>query len=98
MTRICLTEGCPTLTNTTRCPACTRQRDRQRGTTTERGLGAAYQRNRAIVLAGNPPCYVPGCTSPATTADHIVPRRDGGGHEVGNLRPSCPRHNAGRRD
>lgn len=55
-----------------------------------------YRRNRQIVLAGNPPCYVPYCPDPATTADHIIPASMGGGPELANLRPACRPHNSSR--
>lgn len=95
--RPCIEPGCPTLTQRTRCAQHETQRTRQRDRTRP-GYGGDYRRNRAIVLSGSPRCYVPGCTTTPTTADHIRPLRDGGGHEVANLRASCMRHNAGRRD
>lgn len=95
--RPCLEPGCPTLTDRTRCTAHERDRDRRRQAARP-GYGGDYPRNRSQVLAGDPPCYAPGCAAPATTADHIVPLRDGGSHALHNLRPSCPRHNSGRRD
>lgn len=93
--RPCL--DCRVATTRTRCPSCQRQWDRQR-TAHRTGYGGDYPRNRALVLAASDRCYVAGCTTPATTADHIVPLRDGGSHDVGNLRSSCVRHNSGRRD
>lgn len=92
-------QPCPTrsLTNATRCPACTRQKDRQRQAARP-GYPRQYRDNRAIVLAGATHCYVPGCTEPPTTADHIRTLRDGGSHDVANLRPSCVKHNSGRRE
>lgn len=69
-----------------------------RRTTAQRGYGAEYRRNRLIVMAeAQGRCYVPGCHTPATTCDHIVPRRDGGGNDVANLRASCALHNYGWR-
>ena len=38
----------------------------------------------------------PGCTGRATTADHVRPRRDGGGDELENLRASCRHCNEAR--
>ena len=40
--RVCLEPGCPTLTNTTRCTAHTRAKDKARGTRQERGYDRAY--------------------------------------------------------
>lgn len=92
-------QPCPTrsLTDSTRCPDCTRTKDRSRQATRP-GYPRQYRAARAIVLAGATRCYVPGCPEPPTTADHIRPLKDGGSHEVGNLRPSCVKHNSGRRD
>lgn len=36
------------------------------------------------------------CTLVATTADHVVPRSHGGGHELENLRPACAHCNSAR--
>lgn len=44
--KVCAEPGCPMLTRATRCPDCTRTKDRARGTSTERGYGAAHQRLR----------------------------------------------------
>lgn len=95
MKRPCIEPSCPALTERTRCAQHERQRDRGRRPPDQ--YPHRYRVNRAIVLAGEPRCYVPGCTTPATTADHIVPLRDGGSHDTDNLRPSCVRHNSGRR-
>lgn len=45
--RVCIESGCGTLTDRTRCPEHTRQRDKARGTSTDRGYGADHQRLRA---------------------------------------------------
>lgn len=45
--RVCTEPGCPNLTNTTRCPDCTRTRDRARGTRQQRGYGYDHDRLRA---------------------------------------------------
>lgn len=41
-------------------------------------------------------CWVRGCTTPATTADHIVPDSVSHDHRLENLRPSCLPHNQQR--
>lgn len=64
------------------------------GTTSARGYGAAYQRARALLLAGNPACVW--CGAPATTADH-VPSIAEVGHPHLSLVPSCLPCNVGRR-
>lgn len=56
---------------------------------------ATYRRNRKIILRGSPPCAL--CeTTPATTADHIIPKSAGGGPELGNLQPACKPCNSRR--
>jgi hypothetical protein len=44
--KVCAEPGCPTLTKTTRCLDCTRAKDRERGTSGERGYDYAHQRLR----------------------------------------------------
>ena len=41
---VCLEPGCPTITDTARCHAHARAKDKARGTTTQRGYGSAYAR------------------------------------------------------
>ena len=45
--RPCAEPGCPTITDATRCPTHTRERDRARGTRQDRGYDAAHDRMRA---------------------------------------------------
>mgnify|MGYP000585401853 CR=1 FL=1 len=45
--KVCAEPGCPILTDTTRCPTHTRQRDRARGSSTARGYDKAHQHRRA---------------------------------------------------
>lgn len=45
--RVCLETGCPTLTDRTRCPEHERERDRARGSSTERGYGTEHRKLRA---------------------------------------------------
>jgi 5-methylcytosine-specific restriction endonuclease McrA len=56
-----------------------------------------YRRNRATILATHPPCHW-GCGRPATTADHLIPRSQGGTHDLANLVPSCLPCNQSRGD
>ena len=94
-----------------RCPTCQTTADQRhrelrataaahRPTTAQRGYGAAYQHNQAIIVAraiaaaraGQPqPCWL--CHKPCLegqklTAEHKVPRRQGGGHDLANLAPA----------
>ncbi len=61
------------------CRTCRRERDRARGTTTERGLGWQHQRRRAaLVRSGDTTCWL--CGKPGSwtdpddplTADHVT--------------------------
>lgn len=64
--RVCIEPGCPTVSDSTRCPACTRAKDKARGTRQQRGydvhhdrLRAAWQRKLnagAIVYCWRPDC------------------------------------------
>lgn len=58
--RVCIEPGCPQLTDTTRCPAHTRTRDKQRGTRQQRGYDQAHVKLRAewaaIVARGTTDC------------------------------------------
>lgn len=77
-----------------RCPGCARAENRRRNRARP-GYPPEYRRNRAIVLAGSPPCHW--CGSPgADTADHVIAIAHGGTHDVGNLVPSCRSCNSRR--
>jgi 5-methylcytosine-specific restriction endonuclease McrA len=83
-----------------RCSGCEAQRQVQlaarRDTTTQRGLGAQYQRARRRILANSNLCWI--CGKPeATTADHLTPRSRGGDNSDANLRPAHARCNASHR-
>ena len=45
--RVCAEHGCPEITDTTRCPAHTKTKDKARGTRQERGYDAAHVNLRA---------------------------------------------------
>ena len=62
-----------------------------RGTTTQRGYGWKYQRNRALKLKQCPVCEV--CKRALSVeTDHIVPLAEGGDrHSIDNLRALCER-------
>ena len=82
---------CGALSTGSRCP----DHDHRARGTTARGYGAAYQRQRRAVLAGNPRCWHLGCNSPATTTDHVPPLRSvlDPADWRGELRPACAPHN-----
>ena len=65
---------------------------RDRGTTTERGYGWAWQKLRKAVLDLNPCCVhceLMGRTTAATEVDHIVAKSKGGTDEESNLCALC---------
>lgn len=78
--RPCQHPGCGVLSHATYCDRHTtqrhRERQRRRGTTTQRGYGADWQRLRDRKVAANPlceECLTRGETSPAEEVDHIIP-------------------------
>jgi 5-methylcytosine-specific restriction protein A len=83
---------CGALVQRTPCPTCRRSKERKRGTTTQRGLGADHQRLRAIAIARHPYCSECGATEDLT-ADHIIPRSKGGQNVLSNYRVLCGHHN-----
>jgi 5-methylcytosine-specific restriction protein A len=60
-----------------------------RGNFRERGYGRYFEAQRAIRLRLNPTCCEPDCDKPATVADHIIRKRDGGSDHHDNLRSMC---------
>ncbi|MDA2932642.1 HNH endonuclease [Nitrospinae bacterium AH-259-F20] len=90
--RACSSPGCPALTHERFCEPHdqedSRRRDAERGTSTERGYGARWQRLRVLVLKRQPICNL--CKrKPATEVDHIKPKAAGGGDEMDNLQGLC---------
>jgi 5-methylcytosine-specific restriction enzyme A len=70
------------------CHECRRDRDRRRGSSSQRGYGAAWRKLRAHILERDRhTCQV--CGERATQVDHIVPRSKGGTDNPANLRASC---------
>jgi 5-methylcytosine-specific restriction protein A len=69
-----------------------------RGTTTERGLGYAWQVNRKRILERDGHvCWLCGRLG-ADTVDHVIPRARGGTNEDDNLRAAHAKCNYGRRE
>ncbi len=62
-------------------------RERPRGSSAERGYGAAWRRLRGLILAREPLCR--SCGRPAQEVDHIVPRALGGSDRRENLQALC---------
>jgi 5-methylcytosine-specific restriction protein A len=81
---------CGQLTRGTRCQQWTRRREaqRQRGSTTARGYGSAWQNiSRAVLDRDGHICRY--CGGPASTVDHIVAKAKGGTDGPSNLVASC---------
>ena len=92
MLRPCLECGEPT--KQSRCPVHTSARNKARGSSTQRGYGATWQRVRDGYIARNPLCQEPGCSAFAVDVDHVVPIRAGGTHKHANLQSLCRLHHA----
>jgi 5-methylcytosine-specific restriction endonuclease McrA len=87
--RRCL--GCGTkIPAGSRCPLCTR-----RSSTAGRGLGAAWQRLARQVIEEQPWCTWCGATTDLT-ADHLVPRAQGGRNVRSNVVTACRTCNSSR--
>ncbi|MDH6134644.1 5-methylcytosine-specific restriction endonuclease McrA [Kitasatospora sp. MAA4] len=77
-----------------RCPVCqaaleARMNARSKGNTTRRGLGWKHQQRVRAEISADMLCWIcgrPGMASDPITADHEVPRAQGGGD--GPLRPA----------
>jgi 5-methylcytosine-specific restriction endonuclease McrA len=73
-----------------RCESCTRRRagNRNRGTTTERGYGAAWAAlSWAVRERDGHVCHY--CGGPATVTDHVIPKALGGTDHPTNLVAAC---------
>lgn len=77
--------------------------DRNRGSSHERGYGAAWRKLRLFIIARDPFCVIgeicdpadivtgkrSGRRAPSTDVDHIVPKEAGGTDEDTNLQGAC---------
>lgn len=82
-----------------RCTRCQRSADARRGSTTERGYGAEWQKLSAQVIVEEGQCRDCGTTGTATnplTCDHIVSKALGGTDARSNLTCRCRRHNSSK--
>jgi hypothetical protein len=71
------------------CSRCKRERERRRGSSTARGLGADHRRIAAQVLAEEQACWIcggRGTTDDPLTADHVLARASGGRNVRANYR------------
>lgn len=93
----CRAPGCPNVAGRRGlCPACERQRDRQRPSAALRGYDRRWQQLRPLVLMRDPVCRAEGCRERSTNVDHIVPRAEGGGDDPSNLQGLCHEHHSGK--
>lgn len=69
----CPIPGCPRLVPWGRCKLHSRDKERERGTTKERGYSGRHARWRIMVLARYPLCV--DCGAISTDADHVKPLR-----------------------
>ncbi len=99
MKRPCLEPGCPHA-GTPRCAVHARERERARGSSTERGYGstehlawrrAVLLRDRSCRDCGAPLVDAQGEPLPTAHADHIVRVRAGGQWELPNGAGRCDR-------
>ena len=68
LARLCPDCGTVVAAGVERCRSCARERDRARGTTTERGRGWQHQRRRqAVVRSGETSCWL--CGQPGSWSD-----------------------------
>jgi 5-methylcytosine-specific restriction protein A len=78
-----------------RCKECQRERQRRRGTTTQRGYDRAWRKLSEQARTLHPYCSVPGCTSADLTVDHIDSRTRGKpGLTLADVQVLCRFHNS----
>lgn len=95
----CKRPGCAGIVRAGVCSVCgplrlpvQRAHDERRGTAAQRGYDGRWQRVRAMYLRAHPLCVQcerGGRVTAATDVHHIIPRRDGGSDEDGNLMALC---------
>lgn len=84
------------------CKGHARDRERERGTASQRGYGVYWRQRRHAYLLAHPFCDQ--CPAPATEPDHIVTIKQSLAqgwswvdiHADSNLRPKCKRHHSQR--
>lgn len=93
--QVCNVPGCPEVTTGPRFSRHSQEKDRRRGSSTERGYDARYRKVRAQVIREETHCWIcggavdkslrhPDPGSPS--ADHVTRRHDGGSGARSNLR------------
>lgn len=88
--RPCTQPGCPALVKEGKCEKHSKQYERERGTSHERGYTFAWHRARTQFLREHPLCK---CGAVATEVDHIVPHKGNLAlfWDVGNWQALCKR-------
>jgi len=90
--RPCSSPGCPELTDKSYCPQHSKLYEKQRGYPSERGYDSKWRAIRRRYLIAYPlclECMRTGGLQTATEVHHIVPLRDGGSSDYGNLVSLC---------
>jgi HNH endonuclease len=72
-------------------------RRRKKRSKNNKGAQIGKLKRALIIAAYEGRCWICGAKPDLLSLDHVIPRVDGGGLEVENLRPACPRCN-GKRD
>lgn len=103
--RPCLHPGCRELVTSGRCERhaviVAKEYEQRRGTSTARGYGARWRRERAVYLRHNPLCIEckrAGAIVAATDVDHIVPHQgdDRLMWDQSNWQSLCHKHHAAK--
>jgi len=76
----CLHPGCPEIVTGSYCRKHASRKDRQRGTSRQRGYSSRWERERAAFLKTHPLCECDDCRRRpvpkiADTVDHIIPHK-----------------------
>jgi len=87
----CGRQGCEQRTTSKYCPEHTAETQWRRGPTDRTGSTRQSRREREIVLAREPACYLryEGCTGTPTEDDHVIPVSQGGTDALDNRRGAC---------
>ena len=98
LVRLCPSCGCQLpYPGRGKCRDCQREYDRKRGKTRARGYDSEHKRLAKLAIARSPVCVDCG-TSEDLTADHIVPRSQGGLNVLTNYVVRCRSCNTARRN
>ena len=98
---MCLTPGCPEMSDGGRCKSCRARQDRSRQRTSRYYNTIDWKKKRRRILARDPICVecivqVPCCPERSTEVDHITPRAEGGSDDDTNLQGLCHAHHSAK--